>query len=338
MTKNSSHASKFFYSMPDMKRSIAHTFLAILFIAGLAFVQPHSASATEMKPEWKQAEDDAAAATSAKAADKDSETDASDAPFVMPELETIGYAKPWQLGFQQAQSPVMKSLDSLHTGLTILMTLIVIFVMILLAYVCIRFRAKRNPVASKVSHNTLIEIVWTVVPILILIGIAIPTLRIHYGQTYNFEGADMTIKVTGHQWYWSYEYPDDGIAFDSNLKKKEDLKEGEPYLLAVDNPLVVPVGKKINIEMTSADVIHSWALPALGVKRDTVPGKLNQTWFTVEKEGIYYGQCSELCGKFHGFMPIAVYAVSEEDYNAWKKHAKLEFASHRYGTSDFAAK
>lgn len=258
--------------------------------------------------------------------------------FVMPALETLGYAQPWQMVFQDSYSPVKHEITKLHNGVTILMIVVVVFVSVLLAYVCIRFRAKRNPVPSKVSHNTLIEIVWTVVPILILVGIAIPTLRLHYGLTYNFENADMTIKVTGHQWYWSYEYPDDGIAFDSNLKKKEDLAQGEPYLLAVDNPVVVPVGKKINIEMTSADVIHSWALPALGVKRDTVPGRLNQTWFTAEKEGIYYGQCSELCGKFHGFMPIAVYAVSEEDYAAWKADAKVTFAANRYGTSDFASK
>lgn len=315
--------------------------LSLALLAALAFSVPQPAAA-----QGDGASTPAAAPAPGAGADTPAEVKAKDptakptasTPFAMPKLEEIGHAKPWQMHFQPPSSPLMHALNDLHTGLTILMTVIVLFVCALLAYVCVRFRAKRNPVPSKVSHNTLVEIVWTVLPILILIGIAIPTLRIHYGITYNFEDTDMTIKVTGHQWYWSYEYPDDGIAFDSNLKKKEELKEGEPYLLAVDNPVVVPVGKKISIEMTSADVIHSWALPALGVKRDTVPGKLNHTWFKAEKEGIYYGQCSELCGKFHGFMPITVLVVSDEVYTAWKEDAKVKFAATRYGTTDFASK
>ena len=321
--------------MSAMTHRITRPLVSLLCIACLAFAAvPQHVRAQEAVPAAE-----AGANTPAEVEAKDPTSAPSDgAAFQLPELETLGYAKPWQMGFQTPHSPVMSALDGLHTGLTILMTLIVIFVTILLAYTCIRFRAKRNPVPSKVTHNTLIEIVWTVVPIIILIGIAIPTLRMHYGLVYNFEGADMTLKVTGHQWYWSYEYPDDGIAFDSNLKKKEELAEGEPYLLAVDNPVVVPVGAKVNVEMTSADVIHSWALPALGVKRDTVPGRLNQTWFKAEKEGIYYGQCSELCGKFHGFMPITVKVVSPEVYEAWKADAKVKFAANRYGTSNVASK
>lgn len=281
----------------------------------------------------------AEAATPAETEARDSAKTPSEAkPFVMPALETLGKAHPWQMTLQESYSPVKHAITTLHNNVTVLMFVVVAFVLALLIYVCVRFRAKRNPVPSKVSHNTTIEIIWTALPILILVGIAIPTLRLHYGLTYNFADTDMTLKVTGHQWYWSYEYPDDGIAFDSNLKKREELVGDEPYLLAVDNPVVVPVGKKIAVEMTSADVIHSWALPALGVKRDTVPGKLNVTWFMAEKEGIYYGQCSELCGKFHGFMPITVKAVSPDVYEAWKADAKVKFAASRYGATDVAAK
>ncbi len=327
-----------------MTRSTSFSLLVISLVALFFTVAaPSSLLAYELKPDWKKAEDAKAAASKKDASDTaqavaDVDPSNDTAAFTMPKLETIGYAKPWQLGFQEASSPVKRAIDGLHTWITIGMVIIVVFVTILLAYVCIRFSAKRNPVASKVSHNTTIEIIWTVIPILILIAIAIPTLRVHYGLTFNFENSDMTIKVTGHQWYWSYEYPDDGIAFDSNMKKKEELVDDEPYLLAVDNPVVVPVGKKINIEMTGADVIHSWAIPALGVKRDTVPGRLNQTHFTAEKEGIYYGQCSELCGKLHGFMPIAIYAVSPEVYEAWKADAKVKFAAARLGTSDVATR
>ncbi len=317
-------------------------FLAALLLSfatlGMVHTSPAFAQA-ETNEATAPADAEAGATTPAEVKEKNPKAAASEASgFAFPALEQLGYAKPWQLGFQESNSPVKHALESLHTGLTILMTVVVVFVCALLVYVCIRFRASRNPVPSKVSHNTTIEIIWTVIPILILIGIAIPTLRMHYGLVYNFEQSDMTLKVTGHQWYWSYEYPDDGIAFDSNLKKKEDLKGEEPYLLAVDNPVVVPVGKKIRVEMTSADVIHSWALPALGVKRDTVPGKLNVSWFTADKEGIYYGQCSELCGKFHGFMPIAIYAVSPEVYEAWKADAKVKFAANRYGTTSVASK
>lgn len=313
--------------------------LCLLFsLVTLSMLHAPHALAAQSAPDAQVAEKASDANTSTDAADAAADSDADAAEFTMPALETIGFAKPWQLGFQTPSSPVKEALDSLHTGLTILMTVIVIFVTILLAYVCIRFRAKRNPVPSKVSHNTTIEIIWTVIPILILIGIAIPTLRLHYGLVYNFEDSDMTIKVTGHQWYWSYEYPKEGISFDSNMKKKEELSEGEPYLLAVDNPVVVPVGKKISIEMTSADVIHSWAIPALGVKRDTVPGRLNQTHFTVKTPGIYYGQCSELCGKLHGFMPIAIYALEEKDYKAWVKHAKQKFALNEAGELQLAAR
>lgn len=263
---------------------------------------------------------------------------AADANFQLPAQEVVGMAKPGQLWYQEGVTPSKEGINAISVYVHWLAFGITVFVMLLLGYVCIRFCAKRNPVASKVSHNTLVEVVWTVVPILILITIAIPTLRLHYGTIHNLDEADMTLKVTGHQWYWSYEYPDEGIAFDSNLKKKEELAEGEPYLLAVDNPVVVPVNKKVRVQLTGADVIHSWAVPSFGVKTDTVPGRLNETWFMAEKEGIYYGQCSELCGKFHGFMPIQVHVVSDEVYAQWVASAKLKFAQNRYGTTDMASK
>jgi cytochrome c oxidase subunit 2 len=169
-----------------------------------------------------------------------------------------------------------------------------------------------------------------VVPILILVGIAIPSLRLHYNY-YNNEtiinNPDLTLKVVGHQWYWSYEYPDQGIAFDSNIMPDSKLAAGQPRLLMVDNPLVVPVNKVVRVQTTGADVIHSWALPSFGVKKDAIPGRLNETWFKAEKEGIYFGQCSELCGKGHGFMPIMIYVVSDEQFAAWVKGAKLKFAA-----------
>ena len=271
------------------------------------------------------------------AADAAATTEAATIPdaanFTLPEQEIVGMAKPWQLGFQPAVTPVKRGIEALHTYVTWIAVIITVFVMILLGYICIRFREKANPVPSKTTHNTLIEVIWTVIPILILVSIAIPTLRLHFGTIHNLPKADVTLKITGNQWYWSYEYPDEGIAFDSNMKKKDELKEGEPYLLAVDNPIVVPAHKKVRLQMTGADVIHSWTIPSFGVKNDTVPGKLSEAWFEAEREGIYYGQCSELCGKFHGFMPIEVRVVSNKVYKQWLKHAKAKFAANDYGTT-----
>ena len=219
-----------------------------------------------------------------------------------------------------------------------MITLIVIFVMILMTYIILRFSKKRNPVPQTFTHNKVIEVIWTVLPILILIGIAIPSLRLHY-KYYNNEtiisNPDLTIKVVGHQWYWSYEYPDQKIAFDSNIKADKDLVNGEPRLLTVDNPIVVPVGKVVRVQITAADVMHAWAIPAFGVKKGAIPGRLNETWFKADKEGIYYGQCSILCGKSHGFMPIEVIAVSQEKFDAWVKGAQLKFAAN--STMQFAA-
>jgi len=225
---------------------------------------------------------------------------------------------------------VMEQFVWLHDYVMIIITVITIFVTLLIAYICIRFRASRNPNSQQFAHNTTIEVLWTVLPVIILVAIAIPSLRTHFQYSNNetiIANPDMTLKVTGNQWYWSYEYPDYGISFDSNMKKDDELAEGEPRLLAVDNAIVVPVNKVVRVQVTSADVIHAFALPAFGVKQDTVPGRLNETWFKATREGIFYGQCSELCGKYHGFMPIEIHVVSEEVFKQWVAAAKVKFAS-----------
>ncbi len=234
--------------------------------------------------------------------------------------EALGHAKPWQLGFQESATPTMTQLAWLHDKfLLYIITAITAFVLLLTLYICIRYRRKANPVPSKNTHNTTVEIIWTVVPIIILVAIAIPSLRTHYFMEREVD-AEMTLKVTGRQWYWSYEYPDQGgISFDSYIIKDEDIKPGQIRLLEVDNRVVVPVDTVVRVQLTGADVIHSWAVPAFGVKKDAVPGRLNQTWFKAEKTGLFYGQCSELCGVGHGFMPIAVQVVSKEDFANWVK-------------------
>ncbi|MBY0408471.1 MAG: cytochrome c oxidase subunit II, partial [Rickettsiales bacterium] len=229
----------------------------------------------------------------------------------------VGNAKPWQLNFQEPATPVMEQLVNTHNILLYLITGICVFVLVAMMYICVRFRRKANPIASKTTHNTTVEIVWTTIPILILIAIAIPSLRLHYFMQ-KTEEAQMTLKVVGYQWYWHYDYPDQGgFGFDSYMKKDADLKEGEPRLLAVDNRVVVPVDTTVRVLVTGADVIHSWAMPAFGVKRDAMPGRLNETWFKAEKLGTYYGQCSELCGVGHGFMPIVVDVVTQEEFAKW---------------------
>lgn len=244
--------------------------------------------------------------------------------------ETVGMAEPWQLGFQGAVTPVMERLNGLHNFLLVVITVITLFVMGLLAYVCIRYRRAANPEPSKNTHNTLIEIIWTVVPIMILAAIFIPSYRLHYDCVHSIGCAedgepvepDVTLKVIGYQWYWNYEYPGEDVLFDSYMKQDGDLLAGEPRLLAVDNPVVVPVGANVRVLLTGGDVIHAWAMPAFGIKQDTVPGRLNETWFRADKEGTYYGQCSELCGRLHGFMPIQVEVVSREMYERWLAAAK----------------
>ncbi len=239
----------------------------------------------------------------------------------------LGIAKPWEIGFQPAATPVMAWIESFHYLLLIVATGIVVVVLGLMLYVFIRFNAKANPVPSKTTHNTVIEIIWTVVPAIILIIIAVPSLKLLYYEADTSNSA-MTIKATGNQWFWTYEYPDQGdFTFDSVLVKAANLKPGEHRLLAVDNHVVVPVGEKIRVLTTSNDVIHSWAVPAFGVKMDAVPGRINATWFEATKEGTFYGQCSELCGKDHAFMPIVVDVVSKEAFKQWVAQAKQKYAA-----------
>jgi len=234
----------------------------------------------------------------------------------------LGEAVPWQMGLQQAATPLMQDVRSFHNLLLIITSAVALFVLGLLVVVMVRFNAKSNPVPSKTTHNTMVEVVWTVAPVLILIVIAIPSFRLLYLER-DIPPADMTIKAIGNQWYWSYEYPDSGgVSFDSFMKADKDLKPGDQRLLTVDNPMVAPVGKIVRVIVTSNDVIHSWTVPSFGVKIDAIPGRLNEVWFKAEKEGIFYGECSELCGKDHSFMPIEVHVVSDADFKAWAAKAK----------------
>ncbi len=224
---------------------------------------------------------------------------------------------PKQIGFQEAVTPVMEHITEFHNLLLWIISGIVLFVFILLSYVLIRFNAKTNPEPSKTTHNVPLEIVWTLVPVLILLVIAIPSFRLLFFGGITPE-ADMTIKAIGNQWNWSYEYPDHGdISFTSVMVPEKDLKDGQLRLLSTDNVVVLPVDTVIRIQVTASDVIHSFAVPAFGIKTDAVPGRLNETWARIDKPGIYYGQCSELCGKDHGFMPIEIHAVSKEDFAKW---------------------
>lgn len=231
---------------------------------------------------------------------------------------------PWQMGFQEAVTPVMQNIKEFHNILLVVIYAISIFVFILLVYTCYRFSAKRNPVPSKTTHNTLVEIIWTAVPVLILVILAVPSMRTLYFAE-KIENSELTIKIVGNQWYWHYIYPESNLEFDSNMVKDSDIKPGEYRLLEVDNRVVVPVDTNVRVQLTAADVIHAWAMPAFGVKIDAVPGRLNETWFRAVKTGTYYGQCSELCGVGHGFMPIAVDVVSKEDFAKWLVTAKQKF-------------
>ena len=233
----------------------------------------------------------------------------------------------WQLGFQRAASPVMEAIATLHNQVLILITIITLFVLGLLIYVVIKFNAKANPNPSQVTHNTLLEVLWTAIPIVILVVMAVPSFKLLYYQDTVPEKVDLNIKATAYQWFWSYEYSDAGFEFDAFKMEQEDAEEeGEPYLLATDTKVVVPVGKVVRVQLIAADVIHAWAVPALGVKMDAYPGRLNELWFQVDEPGVYYGQCSELCGQGHAFMPIAVEAMEEADYQEWLAEAYDEYA------------
>ena len=236
--------------------------------------------------------------------------------------------KDWQLGFQKAASGHMEDLVWFHDFMLLpIITGITVFVLFLVIYACIRYRASRNPIASTTSHNTLIEVIWTLVPCLILILMAVPSFKLLYSQD-KIPPADVTIKAIGYQWYWGYEYPDENIVFDSYMIEDSELQPGQPRLLSVDNEIVVPVNKVIKVLITANDVLHAWALPSFGVKRDAVPGRINETWFKADRTGTFYGQCSELCGIKHAFMPITVKVVTQEDYKKWLEDAKEKFAKH----------
>ena len=235
--------------------------------------------------------------------------------------------KQWQLGFQDAASQSMREIVSFHNNLLLpVIIAISVFVLFLMIYTCIRFRASKNPNPSKTTHNVTVEVLWTLIPCLILIVMAVPSFKILYKQD-TIPKVDLTIKAVGYQWYWGYEYPDENIIFESYMIKEENLKENQPRLLTVDNEVVVPVNKVVKVLITANDVLHAWALPSFGVKRDAVPGRINETWFKAEKVGTYYGQCSELCGIQHAFMPITVRVVTDEEYAAWLAEAKMKFAN-----------
>jgi cytochrome c oxidase subunit 2 len=242
-----------------------------------------------------------------------------------------GQPSPWEVGFQHSATPVMEDIASFHDVLLYVITVIAGFVLVLLLVIIVRFNRRANPNPSRVTHNTLIEVIWTVVPIMILTGIAIPSFKLLFYQQ-NIPQADLTLKATGNQWYWTYAYPDSGkFEFDSRMLDETDrakTKPNEPRLLAVDNDVVVPVNKVVRVQVTAdaVGVIHSFAVPSFGIKIDAVPGRLNETWFQATREGTYYGQCSELCGRDHAFMPIVVRVVSDADFATWVEQAKKKFA------------
>jgi cytochrome c oxidase subunit 2 len=234
----------------------------------------------------------------------------------------LGQPAPWEYKLQESASPVMDNITWFHDFLSVLITVITLFVLALLVIVVVKFNAKSNPVPSRTTHNTLIEVAWTLIPVLILVGIAVPSFRLLFEEL-DIPKADLTIKATGKQWYWSYAYPDNGkFEFDSLM-----AQDKQPRLLGVDNEMVVPVNKVIRVQTTGADVIHSFAVPAFGIKIDAIPGRLNETWFKATKLGMFYGQCSELCGKDHAFMPIAVRVVNDQEFAAWVETAKKKFAA-----------
>jgi cytochrome c oxidase subunit II len=246
-------------------------------------------------------------------------------------LSAPGQPSSWALGLQEAASPVMADIAWFHNFLLVLITAITVFVLALLVIVMIRFNGRANPTPSRTTHNALIEVIWTIVPVIILLSIAVPSFRLLFLQL-DPPTADLTVKATGKQWYWSYNYPDNGnFEFDSLLVEDKDLKPDQPRLLTVDNEMVVPVNKVVHVLVTGADVIHSFAVPSFGIKIDAVPGRLNNTWFKATSEGRFHGQCSELCGKDHAFMPITVRVVNDAEFAAWvaqeKKNAGLDAAS-----------
>ena len=240
----------------------------------------------------------------------------------------MGQPSPWQLGFQQSAAPTMDDITWFHDFVLWIIVAITVFVLALLLIVIVKFNAKANPTPSQTTHNTLLEVLWTVVPVVILVVIAVPSFRILFVQL-NVPPSDLTIKATGNQWNWTYAYPDDKIEFTSIMLQDDErakVNPPPPRLLGVDNPIVVPVNKVVRVQVIGSDVIHAFAVPSFGIKIDAIPGRLNETWFKATREGVFYGQCSELCGKDHAFMPIEVRVVSEQAYATWLADAKKKFA------------
>lgn len=236
-------------------------------------------------------------------------------------------AHPWQIGLQSPVTPVMSDIVWFHNYVMYIITAITLFVLVLLVLVIVKFNARSNPNPTKTTHNTVLEVAWTLVPVLILLAIAVPSFKLLFYQL-NIPPADLTIKATGKQWFWSYSYPDQGpFEFDSIMVQEKDRKPDQPRLLAVDNAMVVPVNKIVRVQATASDVIHAFAVPAFGIIVDAIPGRLNEVWFQATREGVYYGQCRELCGKDHAFMPIEVRVVSEQAFATWVDEAKKRWAS-----------
>jgi len=234
--------------------------------------------------------------------------------------------QPWQMTFQPAASPTMEKILAFNDLVFPIIVAISVFVLVLLVYVMWRYSEKRNPTPSKTTHNTVIEVIWTVVPVIILVVIAVPSFKLLYFAD-RIEDAEMTIKAIGRQWYWSYEYPDHGdFTFDAYMVADEDLEPGQPRLLQTDNAVVLPVDTRIRVLVAAGDVLHSFAVPSMGLKLDAVPGQVNETWVQINAEGMYYGQCSELCGTGHAYMPIMIKAVSKAEFDQWVEQAKEEFA------------
>ncbi len=245
-----------------------------------------------------------------------------------PALAATGHAVPWQIDFQESASTIDEKIHSFHGLLLVIITAITLLVLGLLIWIVVRYNSKSNPVPATFTHNKFWERLWTIIPCIILIVIAIPSfgLMAYQGKV---PEPDLTIKATGYQWYWGYEYPEQEITFQSYMIPEKDIDpaKGQLRLLSTDNPVVVPVGANVQILTTAADVIHSWAMPAFGVKKDAVPGRLNETWFKVTKPGVYYGQCSEICGTGHAYMPIEIHAVPQDEFDAWVEQAKAKFGA-----------
>jgi len=248
------------------------------------------------------------------------------AAVVILAMAGLGQPSPWQFGLQQSATPVMDNIIWFHDFLLYIITAIAAFVLVLLLIVMVRFNARSHPTPSRTTHNTLLEVAWTTIPIMILLVIAVPSFKLLFFQLIP-PPAELTVKATGKQWYWSFSYPDNGgFEFDSAMVKEEGLKQDQPRLLAADTEMVVPVNKNVHVLTTGADVIHSFAVPSFGIKIDAIPGRINETWFKATREGIFYGQCSELCGRDHAFMPINVRVVSEQAFAAWVEDAKKKYA------------